>query len=322
MTHPTIRRALVVAAVMAAFLLAAAPASASENQIFSRLGPHTFVPNGFVREPFIQSYFRNALGIGSTQPVFVPTVTLPDSTTVLGFETSVTVAALQFEWQYAMKSWVAFRARFEVFGRLGDSSSSLLSEGITGIGTYELGWFFKLLEGERDMLSLDLYMQRSQGAFVNLMDWLTQIIEDGGLEPDNSLVRNRDSLRGIAGLSYAHAFGSLFGVGANMRAGYGEQIDRNGKNDFIYSTRLGFSFNLNDTTRIPLGVFLGLQLSNWTNTGENLAGDLAGGSIRIDYLGFDDFILGLDHSYIITPVRGIEEDVKASTTLITLRYFY
>ena len=312
----------IIMVFLSLFLLVPHPALATSDQVYPRLGTHTFIPNSFLRGPFINSYIGNGVGFGGTNSVNVPAITLPDSTVLLNLDTGITVAVLMFDWQHAMKSWVGFRTHFEVFGRLGSTTDALLAEGITGVGTFELGWIFKLAEGKRDFLSLDLSMQRNQGSFINLVDWLKRIIEDGGLKPDNTLVRNRDSLRGIVGLSYAHAFSSRFGLTAQGDLGYGEKIDRNGENDLKFDVRAGLSFNLHDTTNVPLGVFLGSGLSNWSKGGEILRGDIASGLLQIDFMGFDDFTVGLQYSYERLPLSGIDDSLVASAALITLQYFY
>jgi hypothetical protein len=318
------RHVFLAIAILAATVFLATPrsGSASDDQILPRLGAHTFVPNNFIPGPFIRSYVRNGTGGGATNSVLASVVTLPDSTVILGLQTQVAMVAIDFEWQHAMKDWVAMRGRFEIFGRLGSSTSALLSEGITGVGEYELGWMFKLAQTEKSALSLDLYMQRSQGSFVNILDWLERIIEDGGLEPGNSIVRSRDSLRGIGALQYAHAYNALLGFSVHGSLGYGEKLDRNGDNDVIYAMRGGLSINLHDTTKVPFGFYVGYGLSDWTKGGENLRGQIADIAVRINYMGFDDFIAGIEISSKSVPVSGVEDDVRGTTGMFTLRYYY
>jgi hypothetical protein len=313
-----------VVAILAATVVLGTPrsGSASDDQILPRLGAHTFVPNNFIPGPFIRSYVRNGTGGGATNSVSAPAVTLPDSTVITGLQTQVAMVAIDFEWQHAMKDWVAMRGRFEVFGRLGSSTSSLLSEGITGVGEYELGWMFKLAQTEKHALSLDLYMQRSQGNFVKILDWLDRIIEDGGLEPGNSIVRSRDSLRGIGAVQYAYAYNALLGFAVHGSLGYGEKLDRNGDNDFIYAMRGGLSINLHDTTTVPFGFYVGFGISDWTKGGERLRGQVSDVAVRINYMGFDDFVAGIEIDSKSVPVTGIEDRVRSTTGMLTLRYYY
>ena len=294
---------------------------AQEKKGVPRLGEHTFVPNRLIRSPFVQSYIRSTTGIGTSSKVQVPLITLPDST-VLDLETSVTAATISFEFQYAIKDWVAVWGNMQIIGRLGTSTEALLSEGITGVGSFELGWLFKLWEDERNSLSLDLYSQRNQGTFINLLDWLSGIIEDGALLPGNTLVRSRDSMRGVGALNYAHAFSPLLGLTAGAGLGYGEKLNRSGDNTFSHEIGTGLSCNLAATTSVPLGLFLGYSFSNVTVAGDGRSDNVQTLDLRINYMGFDDFVVGLDMGVTSTPVKGLDESVKSSVVTFDLQYFF
>ena len=312
----------VLALAVTVSVLTPLPGSAAEDQKLPHLDTHTFVPNTFVPDPFVRSYIRNGTAVGGTNSVFVEAVTLPDSTVIFGLQTQVATVVIDFDWQHRMKDWVAVRGHFEVFGRLGSSTSSLLSEGITGIGTYELGWLFRLAETRKNALTLDLYMQRSQGSFVNILDWLEKIIEDGGLLPGNTIVRGRDSLRGIGALQYARAFSSLLGFTAMGSVGYGEKLDRDGENAVIYAVRGGLSISLHDTTRVPFGLYVGYGISDWDRGGGSLQGAMQTGVLRINYMGFDDFIIGVNLDFQSANFTGIQDPVRGMAGMITLRYYY
>lgn len=297
-------------------------ARAQEKALIPSLGEHTFVPNSLVRSPLIRSYFRSTTGVGGTSRLVVPAVSLPDGTVLFDLATELTLATLAFEFEYAMKPWVAVWGNFEVLGRLGTSTEALISEGITGAASFELGWQFKLWQDERNALSLELASQRRNGAFINVLDWLERILEDGGFQPGNSLVRSRDSMRGLAGLDYAHAFSPLLGVTADAALGYGERLDRQGDNDFSHEFALGVSCNLSATTRVPLGLFLGYAFSDVRQGGLHDLGNSSTVGLRIDYMGFEDFVIGLEGSVSKAPVVGLSEDLESLGMEIDLQYWF
>jgi hypothetical protein len=287
-----------------------------------RLGDHTFVPNSTIKEPFVVGYIRNATGAGTSSKIRLPLVVLPDSTVIGDIDASIAAVLIQFEFQYAMKDWVAALIRVDAAGRLGTNEQSLISEGVTGVIGYELGWMFRLLESRRDYLSLTVSMESNMAAVVNLLNWIDRIIEEGEISPDNRLIRKPDSLRGLLGLRYARGLSSLFGLNAAGNLGYGEKLGTRRDNGLSYNLGLGISCNPYRKTGVPLGAFLGYRLTNYADMGDDLSGASHQIDLRFSYTGFPDLNVAFDTHYMIVPVEGFTDNARFVSFEIALRYYY
>ena len=91
-----------------------------------KLGNHNFLPNTFIRGPFINTYIRNTLGIGKAVDLDIPLLNV-DGEEVIGLKGDLLFAALEFEYQHAVKDWLAVALEFEVIARLGTGVGSLLA---------------------------------------------------------------------------------------------------------------------------------------------------------------------------------------------------
>jgi hypothetical protein len=281
-----------------------------------RLGDHTFVVNDLVDDPFIKWFVRSSVGLGSVSNLDVP-VPVIGGDTITGFKGNLRFAELEFEYQHAVKDWIAARFAFQVAGRLGTGEQTVLASGVTAASGFELGWLFKLLRSERAMLSGSLNINNGDVTAINVLRFVEGIIND---EPA-SLVRTTPSLRGGGGLSFAYGLSPLLGFTVYGEAGYGETIDRNAGSDWYYDAGGGVSLNLQDRTAVPLGVSLGFRARSLPVSGE-VDGDVASVLLRLAYTGRDDFIISLDLNYGDLPTTGIRDNARLSAVRLSLRYYF
>jgi len=286
------------------------------------LGPHVFVPNNLIRDPFIAGYIRNSTGAGVSVKTRVPAIILSDSLIIGNLDASIAAVVVQFEYQHAVKDWLAVWGRLDIAGRLGTNEQSLISQGVNFISGFELGWMFRLVEAHRDALSLTVAMESNNGSFINLLEWVDRILVEGEIAPDNQLIRKKESLRGKVGLRYAHVFSPLFGLSANGELGYGEKLDQPGENKTTYLIGAGLSCNLHGKTKVPLGAYLGYSLNNLAEGGSELRDNVQSGVFRIAYTGHSDFLVSTDLGFTSTPVTRLDQTIKITTFKINLRYYF
>ena len=111
------------------------------------LGGHRFIPNSFTRDPFSRTYVRNSLGIGQALDVeFVPQLDIGGGDTIPGLSGDLLFAVLDFEYQHAVKDWLAVWGKINMIGRLGTDVGAILAQGATVLTGFELGWLIKLLQ--------------------------------------------------------------------------------------------------------------------------------------------------------------------------------
>jgi len=286
-----------------------------------KLQEHVFVPSDFIKDPFIKTYIRNSLGLASSMNYDFPAITIGNRE-VTGVQGGLMFTLLEFEYQHAIKEWLAVGGGVQVLGRFGTETPSLLAQGITAGYGFELHWLFKLWQNEKMMLSGSLNLWNNSFTGINLHDFIRQIIEDGGLEPDNKLVRNTPSVRGGGGLRYAYGLSDLVGLKLYFESGYGESILRRAESQWFFEFGGALSLNIKNRTDVPLGFLLGYQQNSFPLLGDGVSDDIRNIVFRISYTGTRDFSIGLEGFYQITKPEGFEESIKSTGTLISMRYYF
>ena len=226
-------------------------------------------------------------------------------------------AALDFEFQHAVKNWLAVRGRIKIDARLGTDVQSLISAGVNATVGYEFGWLIKVVSKERYMLSANVDISNRTITAIILSDMIQDIID--GVPPH--LVQNIPALRGHAGLRFAYGVSPLLGITAIAVGGYGESVDRRARNQFSFRGGLSVDFDLRPGTGVPLGFLLGYTFESFPEQGNDFIGATSKAAFRIEYTGRSDLGLGLGFS-----AEGVETEAFRRTLLysvrIDLRYFF
>jgi hypothetical protein len=296
-------------------------AQASRTKI-PKLGNHKFVPSPIVRDPFIKTHIRNTLGIGKALDLEIPIVII-EGETVVGLRGDLLFTVLDFEYQHAVKDWLAVWGKFGVLGRLGTGVQSFLAQGITAATEFELGWMFKFMQTERTLLSGTLNLWNSNGTVINILEFVQDIVDKGELTPENELVRKRPFLRGGGGLRFAWAASDFLGVNLIGEGAYGESVDRREKNRVYVKLGGSIDFDLKSRTVVPIGFALGYTVDTFPSGGDNTIDEnVQTAFLRISYTGREDFIISLDGTWIRLPLRQLDQTINGGLTLINMQYYF
>ncbi len=285
------------------------------------LAGHEFIPSSFIDEPFVRTFLRTGLGFGSTIN-FVPPPATVHGKPMTGPTGDLMFAVLDFEVQYAIRSWLGVRGRLDMTGRMADETQTLVTRGVTLYSGFELGWVFKAAESERAILSGSLGVKNSSITDVYLQRYIEGIIESGEILPGNNLAVTTPTLRGTVGVRAAYMLTRLTGVTFNGNVDYGESMTRGEADKWYYSLSAAFDFNLHSQSGVPLGFVLGGS----TTSAADIAG--MGGRTaqtafgRISHTGAEQFSLGLDLAYNYIPVRGLEEKQNFLSAVVDIRLFF
>jgi hypothetical protein len=285
------------------------------------IGGHAFIPSSFIRDPFVRTYLQTGLGFGSTTN-FVPPPTVINGKTLPGPKGSLMYAVMDMEFQYAIRSWLAVRGRFDVTGRMATETPTLIKQGVTLYSGFDLGWLFRVAESEQFSMSGSLGVKNSSTTDVFLQRFIEGIIENGEVLPGNKLVAATPTLRGTAGFHSAWTLSRLTGLTVEGNLDYGESMNRNEGDKWYYGISAAFDFNLFTESGVPVGFVVGGTIAS--------APDLEGidsrsaQSIfgRIAYTGAEQFALGLDLAYRYFPIRGLEEKQNFLSAVIDIRLFF
>ena len=298
-------------------LFAGGPAFAQEGP-FPQLDGHRFSPTGTVPLPWVNSYIVSNLGLGTAYDAGFPPVVIGGDT-IPGLQGDLLFATLDLEYQQKIVDWFAFRVGYRVDARLGTEVESLLSKGVNTITGFEIGWLARLLESDRDMLSLDVRVSNKDYTTVDIGRFVEDVID--GIDP--SLVRKNNAVRFAGGLRYAHTFSNLFGIVANGELGLGESIERTEDDKVFYRLGGQADFDLAAWRNIPLNVALGFQTDSYHEASSDVDGNLNTGFLRLSYIARDDFTFGLEFAGSQVPTRDeIEEDLNFGGATFDLRYYF
>ena len=284
-----------------------------------QLGGHSWAPNTQIVSPFIRTQIRNTTGFGQAPAVEVPAIEIGGEEVQVNTGDMIFIN-VQFDYQHAVKNWLAFVAIIDVSTRIGKKKEGLLTQGITSITGFKIGWLIKLLQSRRVMLSTLLTLSNSEARFINIIDYIYDIVE-GGWDADAKLTKKFKSMRASGGLSAAWTISPMFGLYTYGQTGYGESVDRRNKNQWGYKLSAVLDTDLSVKTRIPLHIGLGLDLNSFPETGDDLSSDITTTMLRFGYLD-DDFSLGLELYTSWIPLKEFNETFTLSTVLINLRHYF
>jgi hypothetical protein len=282
-----------------------------------RLAEHTFTPNNVVPDPFIATFIRNSVGIGSAVDIEIP-VAVIDNDTIIGFKGDVMFAMLDFEYQHAVRDWLAARGQLTVLGRLGTNVGALLASGITASTGFELGWLARLFQSDRTLLSADLKLASNNFTFINVSDFVEDIIAGRQAE----LVRTTPSVRGGGGLRFAWGVSRLFGLTAAAETGYGESVERGSEDQWYFELGTTLDFDLLAVSTVPLGVVLGYRHDTFPESGDDISDDIDQGFVRVAYTGRSDFVVALDCTFERFDSKRLNQTINFGSLGINLRYYF
>jgi hypothetical protein len=281
------------------------------------LAGHVFTPNNVVPGPFITTFIRNSVGIGSAVDIEIP-VPIVGGDTIIGFEGDLMFALLDFEYQHAVRDWLAARGQFTVQGRLGTNVGALLASGITASTGFEVGWLARLFRSDRTLLSADLKLASNNFTFVNVTDFVEDIIDGRPAQ----LVRGTPSVRGGGGLRFAWGASPFFGLTAVAETGYGESVEQGSENQWYFELGTTLDFDLLAVSEVPLGVVLGYKHDTFPESGDDISDDIDQGLLRVAYNKTSDFIVALDFTFERFESKNLDQTINFGSIGINLRYYF
>ena len=281
------------------------------------LGGHTFIWNPTTKTPFPRTFIRSTTGIGKTRErVLVPSFEIGDYVVeeVRGY---LLFAELDFAYQQRVQDWLAVWGRFNVGGRLGTSTGALLTEGITTITGFELGWLFRLLETGSFLLSGTANLWSDGFTDVDILRWAK------GLETPNGpgLVESRPTVRGGGGLRLAWGLNEGWGILLTTESGYGESAKPGADNGWVWDVTGGVSLDLSAYTDTPVGFVL-TGASRGFDRERGLPGfrtDEVG--LRTAFTGRDDFLVAIDSRWTSFDAKE-GDDLGVIRLALALQYYF
>ncbi|NOX66284.1 MAG: hypothetical protein GXO85_10975 [Chlorobi bacterium] len=285
------------------------------------LNDHKFVVNSYVRSPFIKTYFRNTLGAGVAMDLNVP-ILIIDNKPLVGLRGNLTFLTVEFEYQYAVNSWLAVFGEVGMQSRFGTETQALIAQGVNATYGFALGWMFKLLETDKVMLSATANLWNLSGTVINFYNFIQDIIDNGGLRPENRLIYSKDYIQGGGGLRVAWAASELIGVNGLSEFAFGESLDNKGTKVF-YNIAGSIDIDLMKAWSVPIGFALGATINTFLSSGDNSVDSKATSAfLRTSYTGRDDLLISLDMTFNRIPVSQSNQTLNGMTSTISMEYYF
>jgi len=284
------------------------------------LADHRFTSTSIMLSPFISTRFGNSLGIGSSSGLKLPPVVIGGNE--YRFETGeLLFATLQIEYQHAVKEWLGVSAGFNLMGRLGTETTSLLSQGVTVASGFHFGWLLRVWQTDDMLLSNSIGLINSSYTVVDLVGFIEDITDDDP-STNNRLNFSVPLTIGQTGLHYAWAASQMIGVTAGANIGYGESPDREKGSDWYFDGGAVVDFDLRRKLDTPLGVAAGVRRTSVPDFGESFDGNFTALVSRIDYIGRPDFNFGVEVTSQWQGVRDVDNSLRFTTVTMDFRYYF
>ncbi len=304
----------------------ASPAEAStaaqqEEKKLPILAGHQFLSSGFVPDPFVTTFIRNAVGGGvalNIESVLRDTA----GNVIAATEGDIAFMNVGFQYQLALANWVAVRLQLAGAARVGTSTEALLSNGVSAVYGYALGGTFRLFESNRTYLSATADLTGNKIYDIGILQAIQDAI-DSGIEPDSiQAVESGTDKSAVGGLQFAWAASRLVGVRLLGSIGIGEPFRDLDESETSVNGGAAIDFNLFNTSSVPLGFLLGWTYSSFSEAASNVAEGINKWGLEVDWTGARDFSLGLQLSYNRVPLRDSDETINSWEGLINLRYYF
>ncbi len=315
------KKILVLVAFLFLGISVTAQDSSNEKIKLPVLNNHRFIVNQFVKSPFIKTCFRNSLGAGVAMDLNVPILIIDDKP-LIGLRGDLTFLTLKFEYQYAVNNWLAVFGNVGMLSRFGTEAQALIAQGVNATYGFELGWMIKLLETKSVVLSATANLWNQSGTVLDLYDFVQDIIDNGGLRPENKLVYSKDYIQGGGGLRIAWAPNEFVGVNGLSEFAFGESLDNRGT-EIYYNIGGSADFDLQKVSSIPIGFALGFTINTFLS-GNDSSIDNASTNVfvRTSYTGRKDILISLDITWNKIPISQAAQTLNGITTSISLEYYF
>lgn len=281
-----------------------------------------FIPSDVVKDPFINTYIKVNIGVGTAIDLktYVKNLQGEVRDTLSG---DISYLAGDLEFQYAVNNWLAFTIGYGGAGRLGSNAYTILTSGISYSTTFFLGGKIRIWENDKMFLSGSIDYSSSEVALYSIYDFVKGVYENGG-EIDsatNSLLKKETLPKAFVNVNYAYAPTDWLGLLGAAGFGFIKTFDTVERGNFRIGGAAAIDFLNVDFINFPIGILLSARYNKYPESGSNSTNVVILG-FRIGYTGHKDFDIGIENTYENLNYKKSDEKVKAILTSFKLRYYF
>lgn len=285
------------------------------------LNGHNFISNSYLGSPFVETFLQNKLGVGQTINLDYPVIRIQGEE-ILQVKGELIFTTIQIAYQQEIRDWLAVGAKFQLIGRLGNSTGAFISSGVNVLSGYELNWLFNLYKDKKFILSGNVDIVNSAVTIVNMRKFIQGVIDSGRVTPDNRLVESLPLISAGVGISLAYAFNPVFGFTFNGSLRNGESYDRTKSNEWFHNFGFAFDADLLPRQKIPIGFLLGYYETSLPGTEGILESNPRNVVAQINYTGNRDLGLGIELNYQRYKPVTFDEYLNYVNYSLALKYYF
>jgi hypothetical protein len=179
----------------------------------------------------------------------------------------------------------------------------------------------RVREWDRSRLAATVNLGNSSWGFVELDEWLRDVIANGGIQEGNELYHEAPTLTVGGGLRYAHAFNAVFGLAANAEGGVGEAPNPTDETDVYFRTGILADMDLDAMRRVPLGFALGYRYETRPGVDPDSRLDSHQGIVRVEYTGREEYAVAIETQFGSLPLTSGDSAFITQVKLVSRYYF-
>lgn len=282
------------------------------------LRDHYFTISNITSSPFVLTSLTTSLGIGGISDLKYP-IPIGDNFEEKYLQGDLTIALFSFQYQHAVKDWLAVYFGSDINTRLGSDHVTLLKEGLNLSSSFKIGWLIKILRYNDFALSGRIQVNNGAYSIVNIEDYLEEI--KSGNE-NASLIIDKYSTSGIANFNAAYGINYFIGLNGEIGFGYGESIQEEQSSEFFMNASIELDMNFTQLINVPISIILGYNFSSYPANSSMLYFDDGIFLGQLSYIGRADFILSLDLK-LGRESYGADDEIIWPTALeFSMRYLF
>jgi len=292
------------------------------NKRLPILNKFRFIPSDIVKDPFINTFIKLNLGVGSAIDLktYVKNLEGEIRDTLSG---DISYISGDLEFQYAVNDWLAFYIDYGGAGRLGSNAYTILSSGISYSTTFTLGGKIRIWENDNMFLSGSADYSSSEVAVYSIYDFVKEVYENGG-EIDtaaNSMLEKETLPKAFINVNYAYAPADWFGLLGVAGFGFIKSFDNVERGNFRLGVAAAIDFLNVESINFPIGILLSARYNKYPESG-TVANNVVLLGFRIGYTGHKDFDIGIESTYQNLDYKKSDEKVIAIVTSFKMRYYF
>jgi hypothetical protein len=304
--------------LLAFALLAVSAAYLPAQEPSRELNGFEFIPSRIVEGPFAITYFGTYTGGGMAFDLKTPFIDV-DGDTLGTLTGDVAFMALGFDYQQRFGNWLGVRFRFTGNARIGTDEQSMLAQGVTGTAGFNLGATARIYQSRKVIISGAVDFARSNIVGVDAFGFAQNVIDNGGLSEDNSLVASGNAISGIVGARIGWAPASWIGITGVLEGGRGDVTES--ESETVIGGGGSVAVDFKNLNVIPIGILFSFDSDAFSQGGADLATRSTGYGLGLFWTGWEDFIIGAETTMRVLDRRDVDDNFEAFVLTFNLRYW-